>query len=87
MTRLSRDELHAGFVWNGFDHALQVWVVDGIGQACGHPPTMARGGPCCNAFVLAGRRIDELPGAERRGRAPNRGASRVTDPDARPTEA
>ena len=87
MTRLSRDELHAGFVWNGFDYALQVWVVDGIGQACGHPPTMARGGPCCAAFARAGRRIDAIPGAQRRGGAADTSAaSDVTDPDARPTE-
>jgi hypothetical protein len=88
VTRLSGDELRNGFVWNGFDYALQVWVVDGVVQRCGHPPAMARRGPCCAAFVLAGRRIDETPGAQRRGSvAGPSAASGVTDPLARPTEA
>jgi hypothetical protein len=87
MTRVSGDELRGGMVWNGFDYALPVWVVDGLGQACGHPLTMVRGGPCCAAFVLAGRRIDEMPGAQRRSRAPDRGAPAVADPAAPPTEA
>ena len=44
MTRLSGDELRDGYVWNGFDYALQVWVVDGVAQSCGHPVAMrARG--------------------------------------------
>ena len=84
MTRLSGDELRDGVVWNGFDYAPQVWVVDGIVQRCGHPPAMARRGPCCAAFMLAGRRINETPGAQRRGSA---AGPRVTDPLARPTEA
>jgi hypothetical protein len=88
VTRLSGDELRNGFVWNGYDYTLQVWVVDGIVQRCGHPPAMARRGPCCMAFVLAGRRIDEIPGAQRRGSASGTGAAPgVTDPAARPTEA
>jgi hypothetical protein len=88
VTRLSGDELRDGFVWNGFDYALQVWVVDGIVQRCGHPPTVGRSGPCCTAFVLAGRRIDEIPSAQRRGVvADTSAASRVTDPTAPPTEA
>jgi hypothetical protein len=88
VTRLSGDVLRNGFVWHGFDYALQVWVVDGIVQRCGHPPAMARRGPCCAAFVLAGRRIDEIPGAQRRGvAADTTAASGVTDPAPRPTEA
>ena len=88
MTRLSGDELHDGLVWTGFDDAVQVWVLDGLGQACGHPPTTAWGGPCCAAFARAGRRIDEIPGAPRRGGAADpSAASDVTDPDVRPTEA
>ena len=88
MTRLSGDELRDGVVWNGFDDALQVWVVDGVVPRCGHPPAMARRSPCCAAFVLAGRRIDEIPGAHRRGPAPGASAaSGATDPAARPTEA
>ena len=77
MTRLSGDELRDGYVWNGFDYALQVWVVDGVVQRCGHPPAMARGGPCCPAFRLAGRRIDDdsrcaAPPLPRRTTAPGR---------------
>ena len=41
MTRLSGDELRDGYVWNGDDDALQVWVVDGIVQPCGHPAAMS----------------------------------------------
>jgi hypothetical protein len=43
VTRLSGDELRDGYVWNGFDYALQVWVVDGVAQRCGHPVAMPRG--------------------------------------------
>ena len=68
MTRLSGDELRDGYVWNGFDYALQVWVVEGVVQRCGHPAAMSRAGPCCAAFVLAGQRIDQIPGAQRRDR-------------------
>ena len=71
MTRLSGDERRDGFVWNGFDYALQVWVLDGVVERCGHPLAMARWGPCCAAFSLAGHRIDAIPGAERRRRAPS----------------
>jgi hypothetical protein len=66
VTRWSADELRDGYVWNGFDYALQVWVVDGMIQRCGHPAAMARREPCCTAFTLAGRRIDRAPGARRR---------------------
>jgi hypothetical protein len=68
VTRLSGDELRDGYVWNGFDYALQVWVVEGVVQGCGHPPTMSRSAPCCAAFELAGQRIDRIPGAQRRDR-------------------
>lgn len=68
MTRLSGDELRDGYVWNGFDYALQVWVVEGVVQRCGHPAAMSRPDPCCAAFVLAGQRIDQIPGAQRRDR-------------------
>jgi hypothetical protein len=64
--RVSGDELRGGCVWNGFDYALQVWVLHGVIQRCGHPAAMARRGPCCAAVTLAGRRIEEIPGAERR---------------------
>ncbi len=70
MTRLSGDELRDGFVWNGFDYALQVWVVDGVVARCGHPAAMARQSPCCPAFRLAGRRIDTIHGAQRRRPSP-----------------
>ena len=71
MTRLSGDELRDGSVWNGFDYALQVWVLDGVVQRCGHPVAMRRGGPCCPAFRLAGRRIETIQGAQRRPPTPS----------------
>jgi hypothetical protein len=66
VTRLSGDELRDGYVWNGFDYALQVWVVDGVVQRCGHPAGMSRPTPCCAAFVIAGQRIDQIAGTQRR---------------------
>ena len=88
MTRLSGDELRDGSVWNGFDYTLQVWVIDGVAQSCGHPVAMRRGGACCPALRLAGRRIETIPGAQRRlptadGEA---GSSRTDHPGPR-TEA
>jgi hypothetical protein len=87
VTRLSGDEVRDGFVWNGFDYALQVWVVDGVVQRCGHPPAMARRGPCCAALVLAGRHIDTIPGAQRRHPDPRvTSGPSGTDHTAPPTE-
>ena len=68
VTRMSGDELRDGYVWNGFDYVLQVWVVDGVVQRCGHPAAMSRLAPCCAALVLAGQRIDQIPSALRRDR-------------------
>jgi hypothetical protein len=68
VTRLSGDELRDGHIWNGFDYALQAWVVDGIVQCCGHPAAMSRHAPCCAAFALAGQRIDRISGAQERRR-------------------
>jgi hypothetical protein len=88
VTRLSGDELRDGYVWNGFDYALQVWVVDGVAQSCGHPVAMPRGGACCPALRLAGRRIATIPGAQRRPPTADGGAgsSRTDHPGSR-TEA
>ena len=67
MTRLSGDEIRHGRVWNGIDYELQVWVVDGIIQDCGHPATMRfQDRPCCNAYRLAGQKILDIPNAERK---------------------
>jgi hypothetical protein len=68
MTRLSGDEIRRGGVWNGFDYELQVWVIDGIIQRCGHPATMRfQDRSWCNAYRLAGRSIlDVLPNAQRK---------------------
>jgi hypothetical protein len=67
MTRLSADEIRHGRVWNGFDYALQVWVIDGVIQGCKHPESMRSAGiPCCNAHKLAGQRILETKGAQQR---------------------
>jgi len=54
MSRTSRDEIRGGFVWNGFDYKLQTWVEDCIIQPVG------------NRRDLAGQRIDQVAGAERR---------------------
>ena len=54
MSRESRDEVRDGRVWNGFDYALQVWVINGVIQPVGLGRT------------LAGRRIDEVEGAQER---------------------
>jgi hypothetical protein len=65
MTRESGDELRAGRVFNGFDYQVQVWVVGGVVQRCGHPTSMRpAGGPCCNAYRHVGKRIAQVPGAE-----------------------
>ena len=67
MTRLSGDEIRHGRVWNGFDYKLQVWVVDGIIQNCGHPATMCfQDRPCCNAYRLAGQKILDIPNAQKK---------------------
>jgi len=67
MTRLSGDEIRRGRVWNGFDYELQVWVIDGIIQRCGHPATMRfQDRFCCNAYHLAGQNILDVPNAQRR---------------------
>jgi len=66
MTRISGDEIRHGRVWNGFDYELQVWVVDGIIQNCGHPVVMRhQDRPCCNAYRLAGQKILDIPNAQR----------------------
>jgi hypothetical protein len=67
MTRLSGDEIRGGRVWNGFDYELQVWVVDGIIQRCGHPDTLRlQDGSCCDAYRLAGQNILDIPNAHKR---------------------
>ncbi len=64
MTRTSRNLNRHGRVWSGFDYDLQIWVVGGIVQKCGHPESMRVGGKsCCNAFRLAGQRIVDLSAA------------------------
>ena len=65
--RYSNDEIKDGFVWEGFDYALQVWVRKGVVEPCGHPDWMrAEGKTCCHAYQLAGKLIAEIKGAERR---------------------
>ena len=57
MSRLSRDEMKDGKVFNGFDYDLQVWVIKGIVQRCGHPESM----DCqCNARIHAGKLLSEV---------------------------
>ena len=40
-----------------FDYGLQVWVIDGIIQNCGHPDDMRPG--CCNGDKFKGMTIEE----------------------------
>ncbi len=61
--RMSGDEIKHDRVWNGFDYALQVWVINGYIQDCGHPEEMKNQG-CCNQHKLAGRSILDISGAE-----------------------
>jgi hypothetical protein len=62
--RLSSNQTDAsGEVVNGYDYGLQAWVTDGIIETCGHPETMRRNGPCCNA-----NRFQGLPLAEAKRR-------------------
>lgn len=65
MSRTSRDEIRDGYIWNGYDYSLQVWVVNGVVRDCRHPQEMKKEG-CCNANRLAGLRISDIPGAEKR---------------------
>ena len=65
VTRLSKDEIKHGRVWNGYDYSLQVWVVDGVIQDCGHPEEMKAKG-CCNTHKLTGRKILDIAEAEAR---------------------
>jgi hypothetical protein len=66
VARVSGDEWRDEHVWNDFDYALQVWVVEGVVQPCGRPSAMSPHTPCCAARVLAGQRIEEIPGAQPR---------------------
>lgn len=67
MTRSSRNLNRHGRLWSGFDYDLQVWVVGGVVQKCGHPESKRLGGkPCCNAYRLAGQKILDLPVMNRR---------------------
>ena len=66
MTRLSGDEIRCDRVWNGFDYELQVWVVTGIMQRCGHRETIClQGRSCLNAYRLAGGSIVDVPNAQK----------------------
>jgi hypothetical protein len=57
--RTSKDEFALdGSVLNGFDYDLQVWVKDGIVQACGHPQKT----DYCNACDYAGMKISSIKG-------------------------
>jgi hypothetical protein len=62
---MSGDEIRRSRMWNGFDYELQVWVVGGIIQNCGHPAMMRfQDRPCCNAYRLAGQKILDVPNAQ-----------------------
>lgn len=66
MTRTGRDQLdQEGYIWNGYDYRLQVWVQDGVVLPCAHPLTMRHHTWCCEANHFAGLKVQSLPGAER----------------------
>ncbi len=44
---------------SGFDYDLQVWVLDGVVQACFHPMSMREDGHCCNSDRYKGMAIKE----------------------------
>ena len=63
MSRQSSDELAPdGTIFNGFDYNVQVWVLGGMVQPCGHPEEMQRNAdhPCCNGYVYAGYKINQI---------------------------
>jgi hypothetical protein len=69
MSRQSRDvRAPDGSILDGFDYDLQVWVVGGIVQTCGHPERMrpADGRGCCNAWRYGGEPVATIPGHESR---------------------
>lgn len=49
-----------------FDYRLQLWVKDGVIQDCHHPKTLRLVRTCCRAHELRGRRIETVPGHERK---------------------
>lgn len=58
MSRVSSDELDEnGVVKNGYDYALQTWVLNGIVQDVGNCPQHV------------GKRVKDVPGHEVRGGA------------------
>ena len=63
--RESSNEVKDGYVYNGFDYRLQVWVVNGVvdPEGCGHGEAMRQNGHCCNGFALKGRTLKDIPGA------------------------
>lgn len=61
--RTSQDQVVDGAIWNGFDYNLQVWVIEGQVQGCGHPAHMAN---CCNGKKYAGQMVRDIEGREHR---------------------
>jgi hypothetical protein len=61
-----------GYVWDGFDYALQVWVIRGVVVPCAHPLRMRRVDgsaferDCCSSHTYAGLQVRDIPGAETR---------------------
>ena len=66
MTRLSGDEWRDGHVWNGFDYALQVWVVEGDRAAVRPPAGDVPARALLRRESSAGQRIERIPGAQSR---------------------
>lgn len=42
-----------------YDYDLQVWVVNGYVDECGHPDEMKKAG-CCNGHKYAGQKPEEV---------------------------
>ena len=62
MSRQSRDEIRDGAVWNGYDYALQIWVLEGIIQPCGHQDAPECG---CRAAIYFGMPVNAISGHDR----------------------
>lgn len=59
--RESRNEMKDGKLVNGFDYDLQVWVIDGVIQECGHPTNMQ---DVCNACKYQGKKLSDVKGGK-----------------------
>lgn len=57
MSRQSNNCYRAGRLYNGYDYDLQVWVLKGIYQYCGHPGSMRCS---CYGRLHAGEEVQNI---------------------------